>query len=79
MGYIEQLAQMGAVGAVAGVLLWQSWRTQERMAKSLEDNNRMLVDIVKTTTDALNNNSDAMDRLTSTLEKRPCLQLEDHG
>jgi len=79
MGYLESIIQVGAVGGVAAFLLWQSYRTQERMAASLEESQTMLVGIVKTTTEALNNNSDAVNRLTRTLEKRPCLQLEDHG
>lgn len=58
--------QLGFAG-FCGVLLWINWRVQERMAKSLEENSRVLLEIVQKNTAALAGQEAAF-------RERPCMK-----
>jgi hypothetical protein len=64
----RQLAQYGgAAGLVAAILLYWQLRQSDRMAKALDSDRIMMVELVR-------NNTAAMQTLTRALDERPCIQ-----
>lgn len=44
-GLIERLANYGGIGILAGILLWQSIQTQDRLFQTIENNTQALIEL----------------------------------
>lgn len=68
-----QLDKYG-IAAVAAILLMAMWRTQERMSRSLETHEKILVELVREAATAGEKQAAAMAILCREMRNRPCLR-----
>jgi len=78
------VAQWGGWLALVAFMVAQNYRQRERMAKTIEDKDKLVAKANAASarlsvafTEAVNRNSEAIVSLAATLEKRPCALAKD--
>ena len=76
MDWHAVIRDFGVLATMVFFFTWASWKREERMSarvSKLEDfNQNELLEVVKTTTIAISDNTSALDNLRAVLTERPC-------